>query len=66
MEHTIAAVATPLGKGGISIIRTSGNDAISIADKVFRGSKKLANVDSHTIHYGFIKDCEETVDEVLM
>lgn len=66
MEHTIAAVATPLGKGGISIIRTSGNDAISIADKVFRGSKKLTNVDSHTIHYGFIKEDNVDIDQVLV
>ncbi len=65
---TIAAVATPLGEGGISIIRVSGPQAIEIVDKVYKGTKKLSTVDSHTIHYGHIVDPErdETVDEVLI
>jgi len=56
---TIAAIATALSNSGIGIVRISGEDAISVADCVFRnkyGNKKLKNVDSHTIHYGFIVD----------
>ena len=56
---TIAAIATALSNSGIGIIRISGDDAISVGDAVFRtktGRKKLKNVDSHTIHYGYIVD----------
>ena len=56
---TIAAIATALSNSGIGIVRISGEDAISVADCVFRnkyGNKKLKKVDSHTIHYGFIVD----------
>ena len=54
MERSIAAISTPQGNGGIAVIRISGNDAIKVADKVFFGSKKLADCDTHTVHYGFI------------
>ena len=64
MERTIAAIATALGKGGISIIRISGADAVKIADSVF--SKDILNVQSHTIHYGFIHDNGEQIDQVLV
>ncbi len=66
MERTIAAIATALGKGGISIIRISGNRAIEIADSVFRGKESLKKVKSHTINYGFIHDNGEDVDQVLV
>ncbi len=66
MERTIAAISTPIGTGGIAVIRISGADAISIADKVFCGKDKLSDSPSHTVHYGFIKDGNgNTVDEVL-
>ena len=66
MEKTIAAISTPIGTGGIAVIRISGSDAISIADKVFCGKDKLSDAPSHTVHYGFIKDGNgNTVDEVL-
>ena len=66
MERTIAAISTPQGNGGIAVIRISGNDAVKVADKVFFGSKKLADCDTHTVHYGFIKNEKgEKVDEVL-
>lgn len=66
MERTIAAISTPIGTGGIAVIRISGADAISIADKVFCGKGKLSDSPSHTVHYGFIKDGDgNTVDEVL-
>ena len=52
---TIAAISTPPGEGAISIVRLSGEQAISIADAVFQsGKKKLIDVSSHTIHYGHI------------
>ncbi len=67
--ETIAAVATALSQSGISIIRISGSDAISIADTVFLNGKKehiLKKVKSHTIHYGFVYDGEELLDEVMV
>ena len=65
-DRTIAAVATPQGTGGISVIRISGRDAVAIADKVFCG-KSLSQAESHSIHYGFIKDrAGEKLDEVLV
>ena len=66
MERTIAAISTPLGMGGIAVIRVSGDDAVKIADKVFYGKEKLSDCATHTVHYGFIKnDHGEKVDEVL-
>ncbi len=65
-DRTIAAIATPQGTGGISVIRISGADAVAIADRVFSG-KPLRDAVSHTIHYGFIKDSNgDTIDEVLV
>lgn len=66
MDRTIAAVSTPNGKGGIAVIRISGKDAVKIADKVFSGSRRLSDVKSHTVHYGFIKRNNEVLDEVLV
>lgn len=66
-EKTIAAISTPKGIGGLAVIRISGEDAISIADSVYRGKEPLKNAKSHTVHYGFIVDEEEKkVDEVLV
>lgn len=66
MERTIAAISTPMGTGGVAVIRISGNDAISIADKVFHGKDNLSDSETHTVHYGFIKnDKGEKIDEVL-
>lgn len=66
MNNTIAAISTPIGNGGIAVIRISGAEAVTIADKVFRGKGKLSDAPSHTVHYGFIKDSDgNTVDEVL-
>lgn len=65
MEDTITAISTALGVGAISIVRMSGKDAIKIANKLFDGCD-LTKVKSHTIHYGKIKDKEETIDEVLV
>ncbi|CAJ1000709.1 MULTISPECIES: tRNA uridine-5-carboxymethylaminomethyl(34) synthesis GTPase MnmE [Bacillales] len=65
---TIAAVATPMGEGGIAVIRVSGPDAIEVVDKIYRGKRKLSTVDSHTIHYGHLYDPQtgERVEEVLV
>ena len=65
MDDTIAAISTAQGVGAISIIRVSGNDAISIVSKIF-SNKKFVDALSHTIHYGYIMDGDEKVDEVLV
>lgn len=66
-DDTIVGISTPLAKGAISIIRLSGNDAINITNKVFKG-KNLNKVNSHTIHYGYIMNPEnnDVLDEVLI
>lgn len=64
MNDTIAAISTSMGIGAISIVRMSGKDAIKIADKIF--TKDLKDVKSHTINYGFIKENDEIIDEVLI
>lgn len=65
---TIAAISTPYGRGGISIIRISGEDAIEIADKIFCGKngKKLVEAKDRSINYGHIVYDGETIDEVLV
>ena len=65
MKDTIAAISTTLGVGAIAIIRVSGEDAISIVNRIFKG-KDLSQVESHTIHYGHIVENGENVDEVLV
>lgn len=62
---TIVSISTALGSGAISIVRLSGEDAISIVNKKFKG-KNLSKVKSHTVHYGHIYDGETCVDEVLV
>ncbi len=63
--ETIAAIATPPGEGGISIIRISGNDALSIVDKIFTGP--VFSYSSHTAHLGKIQDrMGHVLDEVLL
>ncbi len=64
---TIAAISTPVGQGGISIIRISGDDAIKVAKNLYRG-KNLDKVETNTINYGHIIDPEtqKTVDEVML
>ena len=64
MEDTIAAISTTTGIGAISIIRLSGEEALKITNKVF--TKDLTTAASHTIHYGYIKDGNEKIDEVLV
>jgi len=59
---TIAAIATAMSNSGIGIVRISGDEAFQIAEKIFKGKE----IEDHKIHYGYIMDCEETVDEVLV
>lgn len=66
--ETIAAIATALSDSGIGIVRISGDDAIEIGSRVYRsknGCHSLKDYGSHTIHYGFIMDGDEILDEVM-
>ncbi len=68
-QDTIVAIATPLTPSGIGIVRMSGDQAVLIADRVYQSKNKtkhLSECESHTIHYGFIMDGEECVDEVMV
>jgi tRNA modification GTPase len=66
-EETIVALATPPGEGALAIVRLSGPDAVSIADRLFRGSRRLAEAPSRAVQLGTIRRCEgdETIDQVL-
>ena len=65
MNDTICAISTSQGVGAISIVRVSGDEAISIVNKIFKG-KDLTKVESHTINYGHIEENDKVVDEVLV
>ena len=68
-SDTIAAIATAMTPSGIGIVRISGDECLSIIDKIYRsrsGKKKISKCESHTIHYGFIYDGEEQIDEVMV
>ncbi|MBI2427306.1 MAG: tRNA uridine-5-carboxymethylaminomethyl(34) synthesis GTPase MnmE [Ignavibacteriales bacterium] len=66
--ETIAALATPIGIGGIAVIRITGDQSIQIADFLFRGSIKLREARSHTVHFGKIteQDTNTEIDSVLV
>lgn len=66
---TIAAIATAMTPSGIGIVRISGPESLSIIDKIYKsknGNKKISQCKTHTIHYGFIYDGEEEIDEVMV
>lgn len=65
-KETIAAISTGMTNAGIGIVRISGEDAFSAADRVFRGKEKISECKNHTIHYGYIVDGDITVDQVLV
>ena len=69
LDDTIAAIATPLGEGGLAVIRISGANALAVADKAFtpvgKNSRKPSAAESHTIHYGKVMRAGKQVDEVL-
>jgi len=64
-QDTILALATASGVGAIAVLRLSGKEAISICNQVFKG-KDLTQVESHTAHFGTIRDGEKIIDEVLV
>lgn len=69
MEKTIAAISTAMSASGIGIVRISGDEAMDVISRIYRsknGKKNIREVHSHTIHYGFIYDGEDVVDEVLV
>ena len=69
MEKTIAAISTAMSASGIGIVRISGDEAMDVISRIYRsknGKKNIREVQSHTIHYGFIYDGEDVVDEVLV
>ena len=68
LSTTIAAISTAMSNSGIGIVRMTGDEAFEIADRIYKGkkNKKLSEQKSHTIHYGFIADGEEILDEVLV
>jgi tRNA modification GTPase len=68
LTKTVCALATPPGSGGLGIVRLSGPEAISIAERVFRGTNRLADQPGFTVHHGFVLDPEtgSEVDEVLV
>ena len=66
---TIAAIATAMTPSGIGIVRISGEDALTIIQKIYRSPKNRKNLfecSSHTIHYGYIYDGDEMIDEVMV
>ena len=67
-SDTIAAISTPIGNGGIGIVRLSGGDSVSILKKIFVGKKNFDNIKSHTINYGVVMDVKKNIviDEVLV
>jgi tRNA modification GTPase len=68
LDDTIAAIATPLGEGGLAVLRISGADALVIADRIFvlSGKNKPSEAPTHTIHFGKIVRDGKTLDEVLL
>ena len=69
IKDTIAAIATAMSSSGIGIVRMSGPDSFDIIDKIFqpkKAGKKLSNEKGYSLHYGFIKDGEDFIDEVLV
>ena len=67
-KDTIAAISTAMTNSGIGIVRISGEEAFDIIKRIYKGKKDkdLSQVKSHTIHYGYIMDGKETIDEVLV
>lgn len=65
---TIAAIATPVGEGGISIIRISGSNSLDIVNKIFKGknNKSILDMKSYTMRYGYIINDGDIIDEVIV
>lgn len=67
-ENTIAAISTARGQAGVGIVKISGNEAIKIADKVFKSAKgkKIKDLEGYRALYGRVYDCKECLDEVIV
>ena len=65
-RDTIAAISTGMSASGIGIVRISGGKAFDVIDRIYHGKDQLSKAESHTIHYGFIKDGAEMIDQVLV
>src|SRR5947207_13531598 len=69
-DETIAAIATPIGEGGLALVRLSGPNALKIADQTFqpigKSARKPSEAATHTIHYGRVMRGSKVVDEVLL
>ncbi len=68
LDDTIAAISTPIGQGGIGIIRLSGKEALAVADKIFmaKDGKSPSSYKTYTVHYGWVAEKSKIVDEVLL
>ena len=68
LDDTIAAISTPIGQGGIGIIRLSGKEALAVADKIFtaKDGKRASSYKTYTVHYGWIAEKAKIIDEVLL
>src|SRR5262245_32638092 len=70
LDDTIAAISTPLGEGGLAVVRLSGREALAVADRSFqtigKSSLRPSSAPTHTIHYGKITRQNAVVDEVLL
>lgn len=72
LNDTIAAISTPAGEGGISVLRISGENSFKVTEKIFFKDKykksnfRISDFDSHTIHFGYLFDENKLVDEVLV
>ncbi|MFN2623248.1 MAG: tRNA uridine-5-carboxymethylaminomethyl(34) synthesis GTPase MnmE [Chthoniobacterales bacterium] len=64
--ETIAAISTPLGEGAIAIVRVSGEEAIAVADEIFRGNEKPSDFLSHTQRLGEIVEGERVIDQAML
>ncbi len=67
-KDTVAAISTPLGRGGVGIVRISGDNSLTILRKIFTPArpKRFKDIKSHTVYYGWIKDEGNVLDEVLV
>jgi tRNA modification GTPase len=66
MGETIAAISTPVGEGAIALIRISGEGAIEVADRIYRGKEKPSEFPSHTQRLGEIVESERAIDQVML
>ena len=64
--ETIAAISTPLGEGAIAVVRVSGEEAIDVADRIFRGSEKPSDFPPHTQRLGEIVDGDRVIDQAML